>query len=90
MDLKDYTVTSNLSLFYKERLVKLTKNKQITENQALEYLLDYYYLDNTYHLSTLYKQLSYRLFQGVDRSFIIQLRSIYTTLGHFLKKLRYI
>ena len=42
MDLKDYTVTSNLSLFYKERLIKLTKNKQITENQALEYLLDYY------------------------------------------------
>ena len=90
MDLKDYTVTSNLSLFYKERLIKLTKNKQITENQALEYLLDYYYLDNTYNLNTLYKQLSYRLFQGVDRSFIIQLRSIYTTLGHFLKKLRYI
>lgn len=84
------TVTSNLSIFYKQRLTQLTKDKQITESQALEYLLDYYYLDNTYHLHTFSKQLSKRLFQGVDRSFIIYLRSIYTTIGHFLKKLRYI
>lgn len=83
-------ITSNLSSFYKERLIKLIKDKNLTESQALEYLLDYYYLDNSYHLATLYKQLSRRLFQGVDRSFIIQLRSIYTTIGHFLKKLRYI
>ncbi len=84
------TVNSTLSLYYKERLVKLIKDKQLTESQALEYLLDYYYLDNTSHLNTFSKQLSYRLFQGVDRSFILQLRSIYTTIGHFLKKLRYI
>lgn len=84
------TVSSTLSLYYKEKLVKLVKDKQLTESQALEYLLDYYYLDNTSHLNTLSKQLSSRLFQGVDRSFIIQLRSIYTTLGHFLKRLRYI
>lgn len=88
-DLK-LTVTSNLSIFYKQRLIQLTKDKQIAESQALEYLLDYYYLDNTYHLHTFSKQLSKRLFQGVDRSFIIYLRSIYTTIGHFLKKLRYI
>jgi hypothetical protein len=83
-------VTSNLSIFYKQRLTQLTKDKKITESQALEYLLDYYYLDNTYHLHTFSMQLSKRLFQGVDRSFIIYLRSIYTTIGHFLKKLRYI
>lgn len=95
MDLKinkevNLTVSSTLSLYYKELLVKLIKEKQLTESQTLEYLLDYYYLDNTYHLNTLSRQLSKRLSQGVDRSFIIQLRFIYTTLGHFLKKLRYI
>lgn len=84
------TINSTLSLYYKELLVKLVKEKELTEAQVLEYLLDYYYLDNTYHLNTLSKQLSKRLFQGVDRSFIIQLRSIYTTIGHFLKRLRYI
>lgn len=84
------TIQSTLSSYYKKRLTQLTKDKNLTEQQALEYLLDYYYLDNTYHLHTFFKQLSKRLFQGVDRSFIIMLRTIYTTIGHFLKRLRYI
>jgi hypothetical protein len=86
----DLKITCELSPFYKDRLNKIIKEKRLTNSQVLEYLLDCYYLDNATHLTTLYKQLSQRLYQGVDRGFIIQLRIIYTAIGHFLKRLRYI
>ena len=86
----DSSLECNLSLFYKKRLEQFTDEVNIHPIEALEFLLDIYYLDNARVVRLLSKQLSKRLFKGVDRSFIIQIRTLYTVLGHFLKRLRYI
>jgi len=88
-ELSKETVYS-LPLYYKEKLKQLSIQQNIPEKQVLEFLLDFYYLDNSRLINVLIKQLSNRLFQGVDRGFIIQLRTLYTMIGHFLKRLRYI
>ena len=79
-----------LSLYYKTKLKDISITENIPESQLLDFLIDYYYLSNSLSINVLIKQLSKRLFLGVDKGFIIQIRTLYTTLGHFLKKLRYI
>lgn len=79
-----------LNLYHKERIRQISIRQNIPEKQVLYFLVDYYYLDNSRLVNVLIKQLLNRLFLGVDKGFIIQVRMLYTTLGHFLKKLRYI
>lgn len=89
-ELLELDIKYNLSPFYKERLVDLCKSNDITEKESLTFLLDYYYLDSAATMKLLSKQLRDRLNKGVNKPFIIYLRNLYTVIGHFLKKLRYI
>lgn len=89
-DLLDLNVSYTLSPFYKYRLNTLILENNLDKTQALEFLLDIYTVDNSRHFKVISRQLLKRMRQGVDRSFIIQLRTLYTIVGHFLKRLRYI
>lgn len=90
---KEYFKTDiqfTLSPYYKERLVLLCKENRIEESEGLRLLLDYYWLDNAIMMQLLSKKLRYRLSKGVNRFFLIYLRTLYTIIGHFLKRIRYI
>ena len=86
----ELSIKSEVSMYYKRKITEIMKEQKLREEEVLEYLIDYYYLDNVNHLHTFFRKLSKRLSQGVDRNFIIKIRTIYTVLGHFLRRLRYI
>lgn len=79
-----------LTPYQMKRLKQIEKDLNISTKEAIIELLDSYYLTSSEDLSSFIKRLTLRIQQGINLSFITQLRTIYTFIGHFLKKTKYL
>lgn len=73
-----------------KRIKQLEKKFNISTKEVIIKLLDFYYFQSFVDLSFVVSNLTTRIEKGVDRSFITQLKVIYTFIGHFLKKIKYL
>lgn len=79
-----------ISEYYLTVMSKVMLDQRLSETTLLPFLLDTYNLSDTSSVALISQQIILRLQGGVDRSFLSALRSLYTMLGHYLKKVRFI
>ena len=79
-----------LSQVYRQLLKQIEVNEKLNLKSTIFFLIDLYYLRTNKSLDVLQQRLLARLDKPVDRSTIIRLKVIYITIGHFLKKYRYL
>lgn len=79
-----------LSEQYRQKLRDIEINHKLNLKSSIYFLIDLYYLETPEILELFLKLLLIRLNKGLNKSFVIRLKSIYIVLGQFLKKYRYI
>lgn len=80
----------SLAPVYRKKLQQIEAELGLSTREALIALIDLYFLETSSSVKILNKNILKRLSKGVNKSFLIQLKLLYTLLGHFLKKIRYI
>jgi hypothetical protein len=84
------TLSIQLSNDDYQRFIKLKSNPNDSNTETFLKLLNLHSLNNSQSLRYFKSILSSRIYLGVGYSFICELRLLYTLIGHFLKKARYI
>ena len=79
-----------LTPYQMKRLKQIEKDLNLSTKEVIIELLDLYYLNSAKDLSSFIKRLTIRIEKGINLSFITQLKIIYTFIGHFLKKTKYL
>jgi hypothetical protein len=81
-------VELDLSLQYRMRLARLAGELELSNEELIEFLIDLINLPGSTEISLLKKAISKSINRGVNYSFIKSIKSLYTFLGHFLKKIK--
>lgn len=80
----------SLSFSHRVKLIEIERQYGLSTKEAMAFLIDFYYLEEPYHLRVAKTQILSRIAKGVNGRFLLQLKLIYIALGHFLKRIRYI
>lgn len=83
---EDLSLQFKLPSKYEVIFNNIKKEYRLSKEGTIVYLLQYYLLEDSIILSHLYRNLLIRLSKGINKVFIVQLKVLYTALGHFLKK----
>lgn len=81
------TFSAKVNSYYLTKIASLKKELHISNNaDLLTTLIDCYCLEESESVRRVRRTLLERVKRGVDGHFFIQLRLLYTALGHLLKK----
>ncbi len=89
--MKDSTnILEQLPYEVKERFERIKRENREEDIEVLIRVINTYDLSSYEDLKHFKELMIKRIGLGVNKSFLIELKIIYTYLGHFLKKIRYI
>ena len=87
-DPKTFEIRIKLPIKYRYILLEIEQELGISRKEIFLKLLELYYVDNYNTVEFIRRALLKRISKGINRSFVTQLKLLYTTLGHFLKKIK--
>ncbi|MBD2201568.1 hypothetical protein H6G33_09435 [Calothrix sp. FACHB-1219] len=62
----------------------------LSKKETLIYLINFYYQTEYSHVMEARRNILKTIYKGVDIRYITQIKLLYTALGHFLKRARYL
>lgn len=87
-DAKIFEIRIKLPIKYRYILLEIEQELGISRKEIFLKLLELYHVDNYNTVEFIRRALLRRIGKGINKSFVIQLKLLYTTLGHFLKKIK--